>query len=292
MISQLVANALITWSYLALLSVGFGLIYACGRFFHFAHGAVFTVGGYAAFCLVHTLGVPPLVAFGAALVAAAFVGALLEQCVYRPLRNRGASDLAMLIASMGAYIAIQHSLALAFGEDTKRIDLRSSISSVSVLGARLTGGQAIAIVTAAAALCAVLAILDVTRFGKALRAVANDSDLARVVGIDRARIHLLVGVLGSVLAGLAGVIFALDVKVAPSMGMNPLLLCVVAVIVGGIGSPVGTIGSSFLICLLQQVIVWFLSSEWQDAIVYAILLVLLIVKPEGLARRRVRRWAV
>ncbi|MBZ5497755.1 MAG: branched-chain amino acid ABC transporter permease [Acidobacteriia bacterium] len=292
MISQLVANALIAASHLALLSVGFGLIYGCGRFFHFAHGAIFAFGGYTAFLLVQLLSMPAWFAFSAAPLIAAGLGAVLELVAYRPLRVRGATGLVMLIASMGAYIVIQHALALGFGDDTKRIQWKPSIMPIEILGGRLTGLQVTTIALSVVVLGVLCAILHWTRYGKLLRAVADNPELAIIIGIDSAHVLLAASVIGSFLAGIAGLLFALEVNLTPTMGMTPLLLAVVAVIVGGIGSRSGTILASIAIGVLQQAAVWVLSSEWQEAVVYALLLALLLIRPEGLARRRPAKWSL
>ena len=130
--------------------------------------------------------------------------------------------------------------------------------------------------------------LKYTKIGQAMRAVANDPELASVTGIETDRVILSTFALGSALAGIAGILVALDVDMTPTMGMNALLMGVVAVIIGGIGSIPGVALGALLLGMAQQFGIWKISSQWQDAIAFVILLIFLLFRPQGFLGKKVR----
>ena len=292
MLPQLTANALIAAGAYCLVAVGFGLIFATTRFFHFAHGAVYAWGAYLAFLFVKVLGLPLPVGAALAVVLCAGLGAAFELVLYRPLRARGASPLVLLLASLGAYVVLQNLISLFFGDQTQT--LRSGVVRVGlpILGARVTPIQLVIIGAAVLLTAAVWLLLKRTRLGLEMRAVANDPALALVSGVRSSRVILATFVLGSALAGLAGILVALDVDMTPTMGMNALMMGVVAVIVGGTGSVPGAALGALLLAFAQHFGVWHISSKWQDAIAFVVLLLFLLFRPEGFLGRKVRKAEV
>ena len=179
------------------------------------------------------LGWPDIVAIPVSTGLCAALGILIEISVYRPLRHKGSSSLILLLASLGIYIVLQNIISMIFGDDIKTI--RSGIvkEGINILGARITPVQITIIVVSLLLLVSCFLFLKYTKIGRAMRAVANDSELARVAGIESDKVILLTFALGSALAGIAGILVALDVDITPTMGMNALMMGVVAVIIGG-----------------------------------------------------------
>jgi len=289
---QLTANALIAAAGYTLVAVGFGLVFATTRFFHFAHGAVYTAGAYLALVFVKWLGLPLLPGAAAAVVLCAALGLAMELVLYRPLRRRGATPLVLLLASLGAYIVLQNTISLVFGDQTQT--LRSGVVRVGlpVLGARITPVQIWIIAVAVALTVLVWLLVKKTRLGISMRAVANDPELALISGVPADTVILASFVLGSALAGAAGILVAMDVDMTPTMGMNALIMGVVAVIVGGTGSVPGIALGALLLAAAQHFGVWQISSKWQDAIAFVILLVFLLFRPQGFFGRKVRKAEV
>jgi len=273
-------------------AVGFGLVFATTRFFHFAHGAVYTAGAYLALVFVKWLGLPLLPGAAAAVVLCAALGLAMELVLYRPLRRRGATPLVLLLASLGAYIVLQNTISLVFGDQTQT--LRSGVVRVGlpVLGARITPVQIWIIAVAVALTVLVWLLVKKTRLGISMRAVANDPELALISGVPADTVILASFVLGSALAGAAGILVAMDVDMTPTMGMNALIMGVVAVIVGGTGSVPGIALGALLLAAAQHFGVWQISSKWQDAIAFVILLVFLLFRPQGFFGRKVRKAEV
>jgi len=288
MLTQVVANALIAASGYFLVAVGFGLIYSTARFFHFAHGIVFTAAPYVAFLSYTLLGLPFEASFVVGILTATALGGMMELLCYRPLRSQGASALVLLLASLGIYIVLQNVVSVAFGDDLKNLRSVSVREGLGVFGARLTMLQLVTIGVSVLVGAVLGVTLLTTKAGKIIRAVANDPALANAVGANSGRVLLWTFAAGSAMAGLAGLLLSLDVGMNPTMGMRALLMGVVTVIVGGIGSIRGAALAALLIGLTQNFCVWFISSQWQDAIVFLILLAFLVFRPQGFCGQRVR----
>jgi branched-chain amino acid transport system permease protein len=289
--NQLIANALLAASIYALIGTGFSLIYRTSRFFHFAHGLVCAAGAYASLVFAIEFKLPLFISSILAIAVAISIGLLIEIGIYRPLRSKKSSSLILLLASLGIYIVGQNVISLVFGDDTKI--LRPVISrSFSVLGAKITAVQFGILVTSVLVLCALVVLMKVSKFGLIIRAVSADHDLARTVGVDVNHAIAWSMALGSGLAGLAGILIALDVNLVPTMGMHSLLMSVVAVIVGGIERTVGAIVGALLVGLLQHFGVWQLPTQWQDLIVFSALIVFLLLRPQGFLGRPLAKATV
>lgn len=289
MLWQLIVNGIVAGAAFALIAIGFALIYNTAGFFHFAHGALFTVGAYSSFFLVSWLGVPLIFSIPIAIATAALIGCFLDLLFFVPLRRRGSSPLVLLLASLGIYIVLQNLVSMFFGDDIKTIRSGAVEEGIAFFGARITTIQICIVSASIAVLIAVIVFFKASKIGKAMRAISNDPELARVSGIDSERVILLTFALGSALAGLAGILVALDVDMTPTMGMNALMMGVVAVVIGGTGSIAGVAFGALFLGIAQHLGVWKISSLWQDAIAFAILLVFLLIKPEGFMGKKIRK---
>ena len=281
MISQVIANGLAAGAAYALVALGFGIIFRVCGFFNLAHGAVYTVGAYAAYCFGRVCGWPPWIGIPSAIIVGACLGALTETGIYKPLRRSGASSLSLLICSLGIMVAIQNGISLIFGDGSKRLRSRDIYESVTILGAHITSIQIVTIGASVLLFAVVFCWMRFSRLGKMARAVANDAGLATAVGISSPRIILVIFALGSALAAVAAILIAYDTDLTPGMGFKSLLMAVVAVIAGGIGSIRGAFIGGLLVGLAQHLGVWRLPTQWQDAIMFVVLIIFLIVRPEG-----------
>ena len=199
MLPQLLVNGLIAGSIYALVALGFGLIYSTTRFFHFAHGAVYAAGAYLAYAC-WLLGLSLYAAIPVAVIGAAILGAVIEVGIYRPLRRKNASSLILLLASLGLFIVIQNFISLIFGDDTKTIRSGAVTEGLPIFGARITPIQVTIIIVSGLLLLLCWVFMKKTKMGKAMRAVANDPELARVVGIETDQVILFTFALGSALS--------------------------------------------------------------------------------------------
>jgi branched-chain amino acid transport system permease protein len=292
MVEQLLLNGVIAGSIYSLVALGFALIYQTTRFFHFAHGAVYTFGAYFAYLFFVQLGFDRWLAFPLACVATMLLGVALDVGIYRPMRNRKATDLTLLIASLGLYIVLQNVISMVWGDDTKTMRTGEVVEGHAVLGARITNIQIAIIATTLVLITLISLILTRTKFGKALRALANDPELARLSGINSDRYIVYAFAIGSFLAAVAAIMISFDTDMTPTMGFNALVMGVIAVIVGGIGSLPGAALGGLLIGLAQNLGVWQLPSKWQDTIAYVVLILFLLFRPYGILGKKPQKQHV
>ena len=252
MTSQIITNILISFCEFFLIAVSFSIIYQITKFFHFAHAVIFTFGAYFSFLFIQILGWSFYAAIPVAIIAACLVGCMAEWFIYKPLRKKNSSSIILLLASLGIYIVLQNLISLFFGDDTKSIRTWEVREGINILGAYITPVQIVIVICSALLVILVAGYLHLAKTGKAMRAVSSDSELAKLSGIKSERIILISFAIGSALAGIAGILVALDVDMTPTMGMNMLLMGVVAMIIGGVGSIKGIVLGSLLLATAQN----------------------------------------
>lgn len=280
---QIVVNGIVAAAVYVVAGFGFGLIYRTATFFHIAQAAIIAVGAYGTYWLCVGIGFPLPVAVLLSVVFSAIVGACADQAIFRPLRRRGASPLVLLLASLGLYVVLTNLLSMAFGDSIKTIAWGRVEEGWRVFGARITTVQAMTI-----AIIALLAVLSAiafrsTKIGITLRAVADDPELAGISGIEVDRVVLVASAVGSGLSGLAGILLALDLGMTPMMGLNVLLMGVVAFIIGGgLKDMTGLVAGGLFLGLSQHLAGWLIGPQWQYAMAFVVLIVLLLLRPKGM----------
>lgn len=289
---QLLFNSLITLSIYTILAISFNIIFSVNKFFHFAHAVIFTFGAYFSFLFIQILGWPFFAAIPIAIIFSLLLGSMMEVTIYKPLRKKKSSTIVFLLASLGIYIVLQNIISLFFGDDTKSIRTWEVREGINIFGAYITPVQIIVIGASIVLVILVSGYLMLAKTGKAMRAVASDNELSKLSGIKSDRIILISFAIGSALAGIAGILVALDVDMTPTMGMNMLLMGVVAMIIGGVGSIWGIVLGSLLLATAQNLAVWYISSQWMDATAFIVLLVFLLFRPQGFAGKKLRRAEV
>ncbi len=285
---QLAATGLVVGSLYVLCAVGWGLIYGTTLHFHVAHGAVFTLAAYYAYAAQKFLGLPLGIAVIAAIAAAALSGMLIDLLIYQPLERRGAIRTTLFIASLGLLTLIENVLAIIFTPDPLRMDVGRLADSVQLGPAFLTRLHLVSVATAILGFLALTAFLKYSLWGHAIRAVSSSPEMARTVGIDLKRVHLLTYAVGSAISAPAGILVAMDVGVEPYRGTTFVLLASVAVIMGGIGSIPGALLGALFLALLENLGVWKIPSEWQSSISFGVFLVFIVVRPRGLFGRKIQ----
>jgi len=288
---QVAINALISGSAVVLAGVSFYIPYSIARFFHFTHGAAYTVAAYVAFLLAEKWGFGLWTAAGAAVLASCVLGFVLDRLLYRKMRRRGAGAFVMLLASLGSYVLAQNLLSLFFGDAAVSISATRQWGGYRLLDGRITKAQALQFAVALAILFVLWLTLKRTKTGLSMQAVGQDANLARCVGIPTDRIIALGFTIGYGLAGLAGVVMALNVDVVPTMGMRPMMLGMVAMIVGG-NTLTGTVCGALLIGIASHLGVVWLPTQWQDAIAFVILILFLLIRPQGFVGKPVKTVTV
>ena len=292
MIGQLVLNALIAGSIYTLAGLGFAVLYRITRFFDFSFGLIYPIGAYSAFVAVHWLRLPLSFSVLVAIVVAVAAAILLDTVVYAPLRRHGASTMVFFLASIGVYVLGQNLLSIVFGDAARSIRPFEVVQGMDVLGARITMPQVLIVASAIACAFGTAMMLSLSAVGRQIRAVADDRELAAILGVRISAVILITIAVGAALGGLAGVLSALDRDMIPTMGMNLLLMGIVAMIVGGRESVLGVAFGAYLVGLAQNLGILWIPSMWQDAIVFVILITFLLFRPQGLRGRALKRFAV
>lgn len=263
----------------ALLAVGYTLVYGILGFINFAHGDVAMVGAYVAWLLAARAGLALPAAVALAMAAAAALGVAIERVAYRPLRR--APRLAPLISAIAVSLALESAALLLWGADIRTF--RLPVAPGRQLGPFfVTPVQVAILATALAAMVALQLLLGRTALGKAIRATADNLPVAAVVGIDTDRVIAAVFALGSALAALAAALLALEQNLHPTAGLLMGLKAFAAVVLGGIGSVPGALVGGFAIGLAENLGVFWLPTVWKDAVAYAILVGMLLARPQGL----------
>jgi branched-chain amino acid transport system permease protein len=279
--AQLAANGLIAGSLYALLGVSWGLIFATTRIFHFAHALTVAVATYGAVLVVERAGLGLPLGFVVAALVGCLFGLLVEVGVYRPLRRVNATQLNVFLASLGFLIAGESVLLILFGPEARALP-GFPVEGIIVGPVAFTTIEALWIAASWALVLALMAWLRLTRWGRAIRAVASNPELAQCVGVDHARVFLLVFALGSTLVGVGGALIALRDTASPFMGVQPVLTAFIAVFLGGIGSIPGAVAGGLVLGLAENMGGLVLPGHWQGVIAFVVLFVVLVVRPSGL----------
>ena len=292
MFAQMVINGIIASAFYVLVGLGFAVTYSFIRFFNLSHGIIITIGAYVAFLFSSWMGIPIGIALCLGLTSGIILGCMLELLIFRPLRYKKSPALVLLLASLGIYLVLQNLISVVFGDDAKRLSPSTIKEGFNLFDARITFVQIITICLSVALLIALSIFFKKTNIGKAMRAVANDPELANISGIASDKVILWAFGIGSTLAGLAGILMAFDVDMTPTMGMHALMMGVVVVIIGGVNSILGIALGALLLGMAQNFGAWYIGSQWQDAIAFVILVLFLLFKPEGFFGKKVKSATV
>jgi branched-chain amino acid transport system permease protein len=278
---QFLANGLCTGSVYALVAVGFALIYSTTSVFHFAHGAVYVIASYACYSFFILLHLPLPIAIILSIIISAIAGILIEIIVYRPLRQRGASSVVSMLSSIGVFIILINTIALFFGNQTQV--LRSGVEETFSIGqVILTQGQIAQLIISSIVILIYLVFLKRNPLGRTCRAVADNSVLSSVLGINVEKINVISFLLGSCFAGLGSTLSALDTGTDPYVGFPVVLVSAIACIIGGLKNLIAPVFGGLILGVIQSLSVSVISASWQGAITYAVLIGILLFRPRGI----------
>jgi branched-chain amino acid transport system permease protein len=285
-IPQLILNSVIAGSIYALIALGFNLIYGATKFFNLSHGVMATIGGYSVFYFAKTLGLNLSLSIVIGVLLAGLIGYMLDKLVYLPLRKRGASNMVLLVASLGLFTAIQAIIAILFTSQFQTLSQNISGQRIyELLGGVITQTQLTILISALSITVGLVLLLKYTMFGKAIKAVSDDEEVAKIVGINTNKIIGYVFFIGSAIAGLGGILVGFDTGIEPTMGFALLLKGVIAAIIGGVGSIYGALIGAFLLGFVENFGIWQISGEWKDAIAFVLLILFLIFRPRGIMNK-------
>jgi branched-chain amino acid transport system permease protein len=288
MVLQFLVNGIITGCGYALVALGFAMIYFTTKIFHFAHGSIYTLSAYLFFTFYNTMKLSPFVAILLSLTIVAIIGILVDELIYVPLVKKKSSSSIQMLSSLGLYIVIVNFIAMIYGNETKILSpgIQPTYQIGSVI---LTRIQILIFVISLVLFISFLLFLKFTRLGIMIRGMRDDPELLSAMGISPRKIRWFVFSAGSVFAGVSSILNGLDVGIDPNIGMSALLNGAVAVIIGGVGIFKGPVFGAILLGSLQSLVIWKASARWQDTITFLLLMIFLLIRPEGIfgIRRRV-----
>ena len=282
-------NGISLGSVYAIIALGYTMVYGIAKMLNFAHGDVIMVGGFVSFLTVSQVGVPPIVSVLISMAVCTVLGVVIERLAYKPLR--GAPSLAVLITAIGVSYFLQNAAQLLWGSDTKVFSSVVPFGSLSLAGGQLVI-TAESIVTVSVCIIIMIALTlftSKTKMGKAMRAVSEDKGAAQLMGISVNSTISVTFAIGSALAAIAGVLLCSAYPtLSPTTGSMPGIKAFRAAVFGGIGSIPGAMLGGILLGIIEVFAKAYISTQLSDAIVFAVLILVLLVKPEGLLGRHVR----
>ena len=288
-ILQYLINGISIGAVYAIIALGYTMVYGIAKMRNFAHGDVIMVGAYISFCVTNYLGLSAIVSIVAAMAICTLLGILIEGLAYKPLR--GTPSLAVLITAIGVSYFLQNAAQLIWGAAPKNFTSVVTMSPIKLFdgGLVITGEAILTVVVSALVMVGLTLFTAKTKTGKAMRAVSENRDAAQLMGINVNRTISTTFAIGSALAAVAGVLLCSTVPtLQPTTGSMPGIRAFTAAVIGGIGSMPGAMLGGVLLGVIETFSKKYISTEFSDAIVFAGLIVILLVKPAGLLGKQVQ----
>ena len=284
-----ILNGISLGSVYAIIALGYTMVYGIAKMLNFAHGDIIMVGSYVAFIAINSMGLPVPVSILLSVVVCTVLGMVIERVAYKPLRH--ASKLAVLITAIGASYFLQNVALLIFGANTKSFTSIVGNGSVQLAGGALsvTMVTIVTVIACVVIMIGLMAFMKYSKAGHAMLAVSEDDGAAQLIGINVNATIALTFAIGSGLAAIAGVLLCSAYpSLTPYTGSMPGIKAFVAAVFGGIGSIPGAFIGGILLGVIEILGKAYISSQLADAIVFAVLIVVLVVKPTGLLGKQIQ----
>ena len=278
---QLIVNGIVLGSIIALAAIGLTMVYGVLNFANFSHADFMALGAYIAFVLNVVLGLNIILSFFIAIAIAGAMGVLFDFLVWKPMRRKNADLVSLVIVSIGLSLIVRNAIIFIWGGSTRNFDLPVQ-RGIEMLGVTITHNQLTGLGTAILFIVLVHFFLKNTKLGKAMRAISDDINLARMSGIDSDKVIMWMWFIGIGLAAVAGILYGLETTIRPNMGWFLILPMFAAVILGGIGNPYGAMVGGMVIGLSQELSMLILPSEYKMGVSLGIMILVLLIKPEGI----------
>ena len=281
-------NGISLGSVYAIIALGYTMVYGIAKMLNFAHGDVIMIGSYVVFVTVSTMGLPPMAGVLLAVAVCTLLGMTIERIAYKPLR--GASPLAVLITAIGVSYLLQNVALLIFGADTKSFTSVVTLPAIKLAGGEMTitGETIVTILSCIVIMIGLTAFINKSKAGQAMLAVSEDRGAATLMGINVNGTIALTFAIGSALAAIAGVLLCSAYpSLTPYTGSMPGIKAFVAAVFGGIGSIPGAFIGGILLGVIEILSKAYISSQMSDVLVFAVLIIVLLVKPTGILGKKI-----
>jgi len=281
MLLQFIINGLITGVLYSLSAIGFALVYNTTKIFHIAAAALYVAAAYIFYFTFHSLGFSLWLSVITSLLFTALLSVICELSAYRPLYKKQSSLNVVMISSIGIMTILVNMIAMFFGNETKIID--NSIQSVYTFGqVIITRSQMYQLIFGLLAIILFMIFLRFTKFGLKTKALSNDSTLFEVFGFNINKTRILVFALSGAFLAMGSCLTVYDIGMDPHIGMTILINAMVAMIIGGIGKFNACVVGGLSLGILQALVVYQFSANWQNAITFLVLLIFLFFRPQGI----------
>ena len=278
-----VLNGLGLGSIYALVALGYSMVYGIVQLINFAHGDIIMVGGYMVYLVMVVLGLPLWLAVVVSLLVCAAAGMLMERLAYHRLLTKGVPRISLLITAIGVSIFLQNAFMLLFNSDPKSMPTMFGKDMIEVAGLSVGLPTLLNIVVSVVMMVLLQLLVNRTKVGKAMQATSEDAGAAKLMGINTNRIITFTFAVGSALAAVGALLYCNTYpQISPTMGNLFGLKAFVAAVLGGIGSIPGAMLGGYLLGVAEVLTKAYISSEFTDAVVFGILIVVLLVKPAGI----------
>lgn len=278
--AQLLFNGLAIGSIIALAAVGLTLTYGILRLSNFAHGDFMTLGAYFAW-LANISGVNIWLSMILGVIGTIIAMLISEYLLWKPMRDRRATSTTLIIISIGLALFLRNGIILIWGSGNQAYNL-PVVQALEIAGIKVEYYRVLVIIFAIMAIIALHLLLQKTKVGKAMRAVADNIDLARVSGINVEQVIIWAWIITATLTAFAGGMYGLVTGLRPNMGWFLILPMFASVILGGIGNPYGAIAGALIIGIAQELSVPYLGSDYKLGVALLIMVIILLVRPQGL----------
>ena len=288
-ILQYLINGISIGSVYAIIALGYTMVYGIAKMLNFAHGDVIMIGAYISFCVTSYLGLPAWVSVIAAVFVCTVLGIVIEGLAYKPLR--GTPSLAVLITAIGVSYFLQNAAQLIWSSSPKNFTSVVTMKPISLMEGKIviTGEVLLTVAVCILVMVGLTLFTGKTRTGKAMRAVSEDRDAAQLMGINVNQTISTTFAIGSALAAVAGVLLCSTVPtLQPTTGSMPGIRAFTAAVFGGIGSIPGAMLGGILLGIIETFSKAYLSTQFSDAIVFSVLIIILLVKPAGLLGKQIQ----
>lgn len=288
-LSTVFVSGIVLASVYAMIASGLSLVWTTLGIFNFAHGALMTFAAYIAWTVSDAAGLGLWLGVGIAVAVAAVVaaGILIERLIVRPFYDQRDILLITVMTTLAAMILLEKGSQLIWGARLKQ--LRPVVQGqVDFLGTIISAQEALIIALAPVLLGLLFLFLRNSRIGRGIRAVGQNPNAAKLIGIDVSRLFIVTFALAAALAGLTGVLLGSVRMVTPAFGAEPLVKALIIVIFGGLGSLGGTIVAAYLLGLLEAFLIFFIGIYWAPSMIFILLILILLVRPQGLLGKVVR----
>ena len=280
-------NGISLGSVYAIIALGYSMVYGIAKMLNFAHGDVIMIGAYMSFCAIQYWSLPPILAILLAIVVCTMLGIVIERMAYKPLRQ--ATSLSVLITAIGVSWLLQNIALLIWGANPKSFSPIVGRGSVQFGGLQITHVTLVTIVACVVIMAALTLFTSKTKLGTAMRAVSEDKGAAQLMGINVNTTISMAFAIGSALAAIAGVLLCSAYPMlVPTTGSMPGIKAFTAAVFGGIGSIPGAMLGGILLGIIETFCRAYISMELSDGIVFAVLILVLLVKPAGLLGKQTR----